>query len=173
MKRILILILGISVFAALSHASNTLEPSINAWWLDITFKPTQRTIHGIPLEKFNQEWAYAERLSSIDLSRQISTEDIKEFKSSRFSFEKRVDLNRNGKQEQLIVGVYQLQNGVQGRFVAIFEQNKLLKTLTEEGAAGFSALLIDKGKVYWSFCMQCGGHHSRRVMWNGDDYVLW
>lgn len=173
MKRILILLLGVSIFASLSHASNNLEPSLNAWWLDITFKPTQRTIHGIPLEQFSKEWAYAELLSSIDLSRQISSKDIKEFKSSRFAFEKRMDLNRNEKREQLMVGVYQRQNGVQGRFIAIFEQNKLLKTFTEDGVAGFSALLIDKGQVYWSFCMQCGGHHSRRVMWNGDDYVLW
>ena len=99
--------------------------------------------------------------------------DIKEFKSSRFAFEKRVDLNRNGKRERLVVGVYERQNGVRGRFVAIFEKNKLIKTLAEDGTAGFSALLIDKGQVYWYFCMQCGGHHSRRVMWNGSDYLLW
>lgn len=170
MKRILILLLGLSVFASPSHASNNLEPSLNAWWLDITFKPAQRTIYGIPLEKFNKEWAYAELLSSIDLSRQISSKDIKEFKSSRFAFEKRVDLNRNGKRERLVVGVYERKNGVQGRFVAIFEKNKLIKTLAEDGTAGFSALLIDKGQVYWYFCMQCG--EGYKLILRDNDYFL-
>ena len=37
-------------------------------------------------------------------------------------FEKRIDLNRNGRREPLVVSVYERQNGVQGRFAAIFEK---------------------------------------------------
>ena len=173
MKKILILLLGISVFASLAHASKALEPSSNAWWLDIRFKPAQLSLNGIPLERFDKEWAYAEWLTSTALSQQISQKDLKKFKSSRFSFERRVDLNRNGKRELIVVGVYQRENGVQGQFVSIFEQNKLLKTFTKDDKAGFSALLLDKGQVYWSFCMECGGHHSRKVLWKNGAYLLW
>lgn len=175
MKRFLSLLCGIVAltFTALAQANNNIEPSLNAWWLDITFKPTSQTIRGIPLEKFSNDWEYAELLSCIDLSQQVSPKDIKEFKSSRFSYEKRLDLNRNGKQEQFVVGVYQRKSGVQGQFISIFEQDKLIKTFTKDGVAGFSALLIDKGQVYWSFCMQCGGHNSKKILWNGSDFALW
>lgn len=173
MNIIFILLLGVSVFASPAHASNAVEPSPNAWWVDIVFKPTQLSLKGIPLARFDKEWAYAELLTYNVLSQQISPKDLKEFRSSRFSFEKRVDLNRNGKREIVVVGVYQRENGVQGQFVSIFEQNKLLKTFTKDDKAGFSALLLDKGQVYWSFCMECGGHHSRKLLWKNGDYLLW
>ena len=106
----------------------------------------------MPLERFSNEWAY------------------KEFKASRFAFEKRIDLNRNGRRERIVVGVYERPNGVQGRFVAIFEKNKLIKTLAEDGAAGFSALLVEKGEVYWYFCMQCGSGY--KLIWRDKSYFL-
>ena len=168
MKKILLLFLLISLFPA--HASEVTDPSLNAWWLDIQFKPAQRSLGSVPLERFNKEWAYGELLTSIDLAPKISSADFKEFKASRFSFEKRVDLNRNGRRERLVVGVYERQNGVQGRFVAIFEKNKLIKTLAEDGAAGFSALLVDKGEVYWYFCMQCGSAY--KLIWRDKSYYL-
>lgn len=173
MKKILILLLGLSVFTSLSHAGITLESSQNAWWLDITFKPTQLSLNGVPLARFDKEWAYAELLTPTTLSQQISQKDLQKFKATRFSFQKRVDLNRNGTQEQIVVGIYQRENGVQGRFVSIFEQKKLLKTFTQDDKAGFSALLLDKGQLYWSFCMECGGHHSRKILWKNGDYLLW
>ena len=167
MKKTLALILCLCIFAQLSQA---LANTPNAWWLDIEFKPTQHSIAGKPLGQFNKEWESAELLSSTDLSSLINSKDFSEFKSSRFSFEKRVDLNKNGKKERIVVGVYQRLSGERGRFVAIFEQNKLIKTLTEDGNAGFSALLIDKGQVYWYFCMQCGGGY--KLIWDGKDYFL-
>lgn len=170
MKKILILVLGIFVFASQSYAGGSKAHSPNAWWLDIEFKPTKRVLNGVPLERFNKDWMYGEILSSIDLSQKISPEEVKEFNSSRFSFEKRVDINRNGKQERIVVGVYQRHNGEQGRFVAIFESNKLLKTISEDGTAGFSALLVDKGQIYWYFCMQCGESH--KLIWNNNDYFI-
>ena len=169
MKKIILLVLGILVFSQ-SYADESTAHSLNSWWLDIEFTPTKRVLNGVPLKRFNKGWMYGELLSSIDLSQKILPEEVKEFNSSRFSFEKRVDINRNGKQERIVVGVYQRHNGVQGRFVAIFEQNKLLKTITEDGAAGFSALLIDKGQVHWYFCMQCGDGY--KLIWSDNDYYI-
>ena len=158
------------IFAFPTHASDITDQSLNAWWLDIKFKPTQRSLSGVPLERFNKEWAYGELLTSIDLAPKISSIEFKEFKASRFAFEKCVDLNRNGRRERIVVGVYERPNGVQGRFVAIFEKNKLIETLAEEGAAGFSALLVDKGEVYWYFCMQCGSGY--KLIWRDKNYFL-
>ena len=168
MKKLLLLFFLIFVFPG--HASDITDQSLNAWWLDIKFKPAQRSLGGVPLERFNKEWAYGELLTSIDLAPKISSTDFKEFKASGFAFEKRIDLNRNGRRERLVVGVYERQNGVQGRFVAIFEKNKLIKTQAEDGAAGFSALLVDKGEVYWYFCMQCGSGY--KLIWRDRSYYL-
>jgi len=168
MKKFLILFLLVFPFPV--HASEVADPSLDAWWLDIKFKPAQRSLGGVPLERFNKEWAYGELLTSIDLAPKISFADFKEFKASGFAFEKRIDLNRIGRRERIVVGVYERPNGVQGRFVAIFEKNKLIKTLAEDGAAGFSALLVDKGEVYWYFCMQCGSGY--KLIWRDRSYYL-
>ena len=158
------------LFCYPSNANEVTDRSLNAWWLDIEFKPGQRNLNGLPLARFNKDWVYGEFLTSSDLAPKISSTDLKEFKSSQFAFEKRADLNRNGIRERLVVGVYERQSGVQGRFVAIFEKNKLIKTLAEDGVAGFSALLVDKGEVYWYFCMQCGSGY--KLIWRDKNYFL-
>ena len=84
MKNLLLLVFFI--FAIPAHATEVTDQPLNAWWLDIKFKPTQRNLGGVPLERFNKEWAYGDLLTSNDLAPKISSTDFKEFKASRFTF---------------------------------------------------------------------------------------
>lgn len=141
-----------------------------AWWHDIRFKPTSESVNGMNVHKINPDWQHADALGLHHLTGRVSEDDIRTFKASPISFSRMADLNGNSTLEHFFVGVYQTTDGGEGRFVAITEDGQLLQHFTEEGTAGFSALLQNTDEMHWYKCMECGEFES--IKWAGESYVL-
>lgn len=88
----------------------------------------------------------------------------------KFRFKSRVDLNRNGIAETISVGVYRDAENKTGRYLAITERRRVLKTFSRPGAAGYSALLKTGREIRWYFCMECDDFET--LVWTGRDYAL-
>lgn len=165
MKKVFLLIL-----IALHYSAHASEEGLYAWWLTIEFPVTKTSILSHPVTQLDKTWRKAELLSDGLLKKYTRPEEYQEFKNSNMQFQLQADLNNNKIKEYLYTGVYKAKNGATGKFVAIFESNKLLKVFTRQGKAGYSALLQDNEQVSWYGCMQCGEYET--ITWDGKRYRL-
>lgn len=145
------------------------EP-VSAWWVDIAFSPDQVVVSGLPVSRFNSQWKTAKALTHKTLIGKISPEDQAQFKASKFKFSARGDLNKDGRQDRVFVGIYRKKDGTEGRFLSIFQNGSLVKTFERDGMPGFSALLLSDGELRWYFCLECGEYES--LAWNNSGLFL-
>lgn len=141
-----------------------------AWWYDIAFEPRSTLVRGIALSALDEAWRYADALTPSDLEGRISEEELRRFRASPLAFSVSADLDHDGVTEEFFVGVFATAAGSRGRFVAITRNGGLVRHFTEEGSAGFSALLRGDGEVRWYKCMDCGEFES--IVWTGGSYAL-
>lgn len=136
-----------------------------SWWMEQSYSPDQKVARGIPAKKYNPAWVGLRALSLADLPR-----DVRAHSLGKFTFVARADLNRNGIAETISVGVYRDVEDKTGRYLAITERGRVLKTFAKPGQTGFSALLRTRREVRWYFCMEC--EDFERLTWTGGTYVL-
>lgn len=141
-----------------------------SWWLELKLEARDTELQGLPVSDFNADWKSASFIDGEEVRKRISVEDYQEFAKSSFSFNKDMDLNGNGMSESIHVGVYKNSEGGEGVFLAIFENDRLIKLLTDNTHKNFSALLIDRGQLLWYRCMQCG--NFEKLVWTGSSYFL-
>jgi len=150
----------LAVFSVLAHAEN--QAPATAWWLNIQFKATATTVHGLDARAIDKDWKYATALDESLLAGRIPEDDIQKFRNGTFSFSLTYDLDGDGIPEDFFVGVYETDAGETGRFVAITRNGQVLKRFTEPGSSGFSALFQVDREVRWYQCLECGGFESIR-----------
>lgn len=146
------------------------NPVKESWWLTIQVEADQVKLNGIPVKHFNDDWNFARFIDNAIIENKITEEEYRNFKDSPFSFKKNNDLNKNGIDESISVGVFVAENDKSGVFLAIFENDRLLKVLTDSTHNNFTALLIHDGDLLWYRCMECGSYE--RVVWTGTSYFL-
>ena len=100
----------------------------------------------------------------------VSESDIRQLATSPTSFSATADLDGDGVAEELFVGVYEKADGQKGRFVAITRRGRPVQHFSEEGTAGFSALLRGDREVRWYKCVECDDFET--IKWSGSSYVI-
>lgn len=141
-----------------------------AWWMTVDLMPEDMTLNGLTPEELNSSWAYASFLSFKDIKSAVTEEDYMAFINTSLSFAKVMDLDRNGKDDAVRVGVYRDQEANKGIFIAIFEEDQLVQVLAEKTGQGFSALMVRQGELFWVKCIECNQYE--KLLWNGTAYVL-
>jgi hypothetical protein len=140
------------------------------WWYDIQFTPVSDSVFGLAADEIDARWQYASTLTLEDLTERITAKDVNAFRESEFSFQTAADLDQDGIDELILVGVYADQDGATGRFLTILREGALAAKFAEGGGAGFTALMKIDGDVRWYKCMDCGEFETLR--WTGEAYVL-
>ena len=79
-------------------------------------------------------------------------------------------MNKDGKPERVLVGVYKRKDAVVGRFLAIMRDGLPEKVFVRAGASGFSALLWHDGALRWYSCMECNEYET--IVLAGGTFVL-
>ena len=141
-----------------------------SWWITLKLKPENNSLQGLPVSRFNANWTYASFIGNDDIKKKIGDKDYQTFIKPSFSFSRDPDLNNNGVDESFHVGVYKDNSNAEGVFLAIFEQGKLVKVLTDGTHQNFSALLINEKQLFWYRCMECGTYEQ--LVWSGSSYFL-
>lgn len=146
------------------------EAPVAAWWYAIEFDPVSADINGVPVDKVNPAWTRASTLTAEALGLHVSEEGLVQYETSGLAFELRADLDKDGTNEEVFVGVFETGTGAVGRFLAVTENGVLVQHFEHPGSAGFSALVARPDEVRWYKCMECGEYES--LSWSGRSYVL-
>ena len=96
------------------------NPVKESWWLAIQVEADQVKLNGIPVKHFNDDWNFARFIDNAIIENKITEEEYRNFKDSPFSFKKNIDLNKNGIDESISVGVFVVENDKSGVFLTIF-----------------------------------------------------
>jgi hypothetical protein len=148
----------------------------DAWWLTEEYAATETKIESIPVGQLNKEWVRASVLSKARLSPEGQDYLKKRLKEKQdVYFVLRDDFNKDGVQDEALVGVYETKEGKKGRFLLILshtQDQKWKKDYLEvdRSKPGFSALLYREGKLSWIDCFECDGFPD--VIWSKDHYEL-
>lgn len=160
-------LLMILVSSAGCYAGDTVK---QAWWMTVDMEPRAVRLNGQPVSEVNSSWQYARFLENNNIKNKISNENYEQYLQSPFSFSKNYDLNENGVVETFRVGVYKDMDNNEGIFLAIIENDHLVKVLSDSTSKNFSALLLKDCQLYWYRCMECG--HFEKLVYSGSSYYL-
>lgn len=146
------------------------EPAPVAWWLEQEFEPTQKKLQGLELNSFDANWRRATIIDAELLRAVLSNKEFKE--QERFDQQLSLTANLNGNRlpEDFVVGVYEANDGEQGRFLAIIEGDEVLEVFQHPGPTTYSGLLRKDDTVRWYKCMRCDNFDT--IRWDGSNYVL-
>src|SRR5215471_1265459 len=99
-----------------------LGKALEAWWLGVTFQPTQTSYEGLLVRDIDPEWT---KLSVLDFSLLPgeAKEDVGWMRRDGFEFVHNGDLNRNGHPDRILCGVFETTQGQKGRFLLVIEKN--------------------------------------------------
>jgi hypothetical protein len=149
-----LLIVAVCSFALGSRSSSQL-----AWWVTARFVPADLSVEGMPVREIDREWLAASVLKTSALPAEASRpgESVEEHDAA---FEISRDLDRDGRLDKAVVGVYTTDSRTVGRFLLILSTNKGGKwsrraLFKQPGDAGFSALRVQRGRLVWAFCLEC------------------
>ena len=152
----------LAVFAitgCLAFCSVLLAQGRPAWWVVSSFEPTSSDVAGLPVSELDSGWQFASALNENDLP-ESAFERGETLAEHGVAFEVALDLDDDGRTERAIVGVYSDAGDREGRFLVILEtadgigwsKRSLFK---QAGSAAFSALFVERGYLYWTFCLEC------------------
>jgi len=129
-----------------------------AWWLTYKLSPKYESLGKDKASDLNNLFATVELLS-CDKQPTFTEKQCKEISNNKFSNQLILDLNQDGKIEQLDVGIAKTIDGELYRFLVIrdFTSKEVIKVFkNKEGLGAFSMLYQENNKVYWFMCMECG-----------------
>jgi hypothetical protein len=163
------LVILVTVFNSVAQ-----DAPIDAWWLHVTFVPTESAYESIPITQINSKWVKMSVLSYESLPPEARA-DIAWMRRGGFDF--RVDnyFRRNGLTNRVICGVFEDRARHKGRFLLVLEKPsvgswKVVLLHEELGEAGFSVLLRNARGLFWAPCMQCG--EFSRLQMKGGTFKL-
>ncbi|MDH5484553.1 MAG: hypothetical protein OEY43_04880 [Gammaproteobacteria bacterium] len=140
------------------------------WWQTIKLEPAVMVLDNLEPYDFNSDWVYASFISHSDIKAQIGEADYQAFIEAPFSFGKVIDLNGNGEDEAVRVGVYRDKDQGKGIFLAIFEEGRLVHVIDKSSSQDFSVLQLKNNEVRWYRCTTCSEY--RKLVWDGSSYIL-
>jgi len=141
-----------------------------SWWLTVKLDAKHTELNGLPVNTYNKNWRFANFIGNSNLIEKIDKNRYQNFIKSSFEFKKEYDINNNGINETIQVGIYKDRNDNEGIFLAIFEKDNLIKAFTDSSHKNFSVLLINDKQLLWYRCMECGNYE--KLLWTGKTYVL-
>jgi hypothetical protein len=131
---------------------NGLNQGSYAWYLTFQVEPHGQSILSLPLNQIDPTWIEAELLT-ID---KMPPEGRKELADNPgYEFIRDIDIDKDGKPEKLLVGVFKNRDGKKGKFLLalkIGQDGKYSKLgLVTSENSGFSAIFQKADSVLWTF----------------------
>jgi hypothetical protein len=129
-----------------------------AWFLKIRFTPKDTLLEGINIHEIDSTFIKASLLDDSLINKKDSGYF---WPSENYKFTIDRDVNRDGNNEKIMVGVYKDKYGSSGRFILVLSKTadnnyKKADLVKMEGTASFHVLFIkDNYFVCWSDCMGC------------------
>jgi hypothetical protein len=154
-------------------ASPSIAEESSDWLATERFKPNQVRLLSIPVKDLDKTWTKAALITKEKLSpaaaRYLSDKP-------NYLFVVDADLNKDGKRDRAVVGVYETHSGETGEFLLVVTEKgrgSWKKAFLEKipGETGFTALCYTEGIVGWSNCFECDSSLGD-VAWTGSKYSL-
>jgi hypothetical protein len=129
-----------------------------AWFLKIRFTPKDTIIEGINIHEIDSTFIKA---SILDDSLTNKNDPEYNWPSNNYKFTIEKDINGDGNNEKVMVGVYKDKNDSLGQFVLILSKMaknkyKIANFVKMQGEAKFHVLFNKNNDVCWADCMECG-----------------
>ena len=139
-----------------------------AWFLTAHFAATDPAVIGIAASDLHEDWVRVSVLSVERIEREIG--DVEPFDLAGAKFDLRADLDRDGRDEQIVAGVYETHGGETGSFllVATGSDAKGWRRAYLCGAPereNFSAVEVYERDVHWFGCLNCDSSVVLRRRW--------
>jgi hypothetical protein len=169
MKMRLLLALLLIALPVKSEASE----ATSDWLATERFQATEDEVLSIPVKQLDKTWVKASVLAKERLS-PAATAYLSDKPTYQFVVD--ADLNKDGKRDRAMVGVYEAASGKKGIFLLVvtekggksWEKAFLAKV---PGEPGYSALCYTEGIVGWFNCFGCDATLGD-VYWDGKKYLL-
>ena len=140
-----------------------------AWWLNKTFKAAP-LVEDSPFQDNERQWTHVSVFNDAFLEKNLTESQYQYVEESSLVPSLKSDLNHDGKDETLVVGVYKSKNN-EGRFLSVLNNNgDVERTFALKGKTGFSGLLQNGDLVRWYTCMACDNYGV--IRWNGSSFVM-
>jgi hypothetical protein len=155
-----LLVLLTSAFVLLAiGAARGQEKAIEAWWLTVTFAPSQTAYESLPVREINLNWVKMSVLGYALLPPEAKP-DLGWMRRDGFAFQVDNYFKRPGVADRELCGVFEDRAGHKGRFLLVLEKTgagawKVAFLHQEVGEAGFSVFTRKANALYWGTCMQC------------------
>jgi hypothetical protein len=134
-----------------------------AWWLhDKTFRPTGKSVAGLPIAAISKEWCFANEFSPsafVSDDRGIQAEIEATFRTAQIQFSTDTHFPVSVAQ-RAVTGIYEQCDGVQGAFTLVFAATGPTKVfaldeLPADENPGFIAIKWNGRSLEWGHCWEC------------------
>ena len=148
-----------------------------AWWMDAEFAPSGTTVLGEPMEHFSEDICAATSMADVEIpigpEGSFAAETVRDDPGLGFSLS--ADMDRDGTQDQIEVGVFRSCDGSSHRYLATrfnpVDEAPIRHFLPFHGPPGFSVLAAwPDGGVSVFVCLYCD--HGWTLDWDGENYIL-
>jgi hypothetical protein len=104
-----------------------------------------------------------------DVPNEEREEFVKGCEENNNSFSLKIDINKDGINERILVGVYQDKKKKFGRFLLILKETRLGKWKKDflyecPGEPGFSMLHLQNGQISWHDCDECDPGYNLKII---------
>ena len=158
------------VFAAALWAAVAAADAPLTWWSLSVAAPGGTEIEGLPLRALDPSWVGATALRPEMFPAESRTHGFATERGATWNL--LVDLDRDGRHERAIVGVYQDRKGGTGRFLLILRETesgwKKRALFKQPGEASLSVVFLPDGALAWAACVECDtlcGVNTRTRPW--------
>lgn len=143
------------------------------WLATERFKATETKVLSIPVKQLDKTWVKVSPLTKEKLS-PAATAYLSDKPIYQYAVD--ADLNKDGKRDRAVVGVYEAVSGEKGIFLLVVTEKgskSWEKAFLEKipGEPGYSALCYSEGIVGWFNCFECDATLGD-VFWDGKKYSL-
>jgi hypothetical protein len=167
-------LLALGFFVFTSSTLGAQEKPVEAWWLTVTFTPSETGYESLPVSEINPNWLKLTILNYDSLPPDAQP-DLGWMHRDGFHFQIDNYFKRRNLEDRELCGVFEDQLGQKGRFLLVLERIKKgswkVAFLHQEiGEPGFSVLVRKPSGLFWGTCMLCEefGHLRQK---NGKFYL--
>jgi hypothetical protein len=154
-----LLLLAPAIAVLVMRAEPGQEKATEAWWLTVTFTPSQTAYESLLVREIDPNWVKMTVLSYAVLPPEAKA-DLAWMHRDGFAFQVDNYFKRPGVADRELCGVFEDQAGHKGRFLLVLEKKgagpwKVAFLRQDAGEAGFSVFTRKANALYWGTCMQC------------------
>jgi len=141
-----------------------------AWYIGMEFEPdSSYFFEGLPVGEVDHELKYVRVLSAADVPATVPDHERPGNNGHFFLLVR--DVDKDGIEEDIYVGVYEDKSGERGMFILISKKGKVEYFRKHPGPAGFSVLCPGRNNsVLWAYCINCDAFDT--ITWNGNSFDI-